>query len=106
MRFGLSEAEFKLLEDLVLTPIKKKQIKIYVFGSRATGKHHQFSDIDLLLVPTSSQSLTGAELGKIKEDIEESRFPIKVDLVPIQDLAESYKESVMSQMVECNNSPI
>ena len=100
MRFGLSEADFQTLQNLVLTPIRKKQIKIFIFGSRATGRHHQFSDIDLLLVPMSAQNLTGAELSKIKEDIEESRFPIKVDLVLMQDLAESYKASVLAQMLE------
>ena len=100
MKFGLSESDFKLLTDLVITPIKNKSAKIYVFGSRANGKNHKFSDIDLLIEPTASEVIKISELSKIKEQIEESRFPIKVDIVLMQDLAESYKSRVLMERIE------
>jgi predicted nucleotidyltransferase len=100
MKFGLNPTEFELLEKLVINPLKEKSVKVFAFGSRATSKNHPFSDIDLLLEPDESNHLDSSTLSKIKEAIEESRFPIKVDFVLIDDLAESYRERVMNERVE------
>lgn len=98
MKFGLSDENFNILTNLVIEPLKKQNAKVYIFGSRATGKHHPFSDIDILVDPQNS--IVKISTAKIMEDIEESRFPIKVDLVEISNLVENYKSNVFKQMVE------
>ena len=100
MKFGLSDIEFGVLRQLVILPLKRLSVRIYVFGSRSTGRHHPFSDIDLLLVPHGLTGLSPSDLSSIKEAIEESTFPIKVDFVLMEDLAASYKERVMGEMIE------
>lgn len=97
MKYGLSESDFKILQDLVLDPLKKMNVDVYVFGSRATGKHHPFSDIDLLLAP--KEKIPAIEFSRIKELIEESRFPIKVDFVLLDELAKSYREQVLRERI-------
>jgi predicted nucleotidyltransferase len=98
LSFGLSDLEHKILNDLVLQPLKKQGGRIFIFGSRATGKHHPFSDVDLLL--EACDHLTSSELAKVKEAIEESRFPFKVDIVLAGELATSYKTRVDGEKIE------
>lgn len=100
MIYGLSESDYSTLTNLVIDPLKRLQVRVYVFGSRAKGTNHPFSDIDLLLVPSTNSSLSVASLSQIKETIEESRFPIKVDFVLLEDLAESYREHVLLEKIE------
>lgn len=104
MKFGLSDKHWKILNELVLQPLKKDQVRIWIFGSRARGDHQKYSDIDLLYeFPSDSydnQNLYLKKISKIKEDIEESTFPIKVDLVDIHELASSYKDSIFSEKIE------
>jgi predicted nucleotidyltransferase len=99
MTFGLNPQEFELLNRLVLLPLKNAGLSVYVFGSRAVGKHHKFSDIDLLWENTSQRELSKGFIEGIKEKIEDSKFPIKVDLVESTRLAASYRETVEKQKV-------
>lgn len=100
MRFGLKESDFQLVQDLVVAPLKKKGAQIFVFGSRARGQHHQFSDLDLFYIEAPATPVSGLELSNIRELLEESNLPVKVDLVNWCDLAESYKNSADRDKVE------
>jgi len=65
--------------------------KIYLFGSRATGKASPFSDIDIAV--ESIDPIDG-KLSEIRYTIEESTIPFKVDLV---DLAKApYLKEIIS----------
>lgn len=100
MTFGLSKDEFEVLNGIVIEPLKKMSCRVFIFGSRATGTNHPFSDVDLLFEPTTIGQPTTSALGLIKEAIEESRFPIKVDLVCSDDLAKSYRDRVFAERIE------
>ena len=98
MKFGLTEAQYLLLIQLVALPIEKVGGKIWIFGTRARGDHKQFSDIDLLIeLPKDISS--SRLMGAVKDDLENSRLPFKVDLVQVQDLAESYRAGVLAERV-------
>jgi predicted nucleotidyltransferase len=87
--------------DSDLTIIKKAlgiHIKIaWLFGSRAKGTQQKYSDIDLLLDPDYDLNLQ--DLAKIRDYLEESPLPFKVDLVLRSQLAASYIDSIMSERV-------
>jgi predicted nucleotidyltransferase len=100
MKWGLKDSDLGTLEALVLKPLKSAGYKVYLFGSRARGSHHEFSDVDLLLIPPGSVSNSPTRLSEIQEAIEESRFPVKVDFVIDQHLAKSYRENVDMEKVE------
>ncbi|MFP5458000.1 MAG: nucleotidyltransferase family protein, partial [Bacteriovoracia bacterium] len=61
----------------------------WCFGSRARGNHREFSDLDLMV---ESDSDLSREIAQLKEIFEESRLPIKVDLVDLASFAHSYRE--------------
>ena len=89
MRFGLSDEHWKLVEQLALAPLRKAGAKTWVFGSRARGDNQKFSDLDLLI----SGSIADSLLSQIREALEESCLPVRVDLVVEHELAESYRSS-------------
>jgi len=92
--FGLSNEQFEILKKIVIDPLKKEGARVFVYGSRARGKHHEFSDIDILFEEVDGRAIDPIVLSKIKEEIEESHLAIAVDLVNSKDLAESYRAQV------------
>lgn len=96
MKFGMSDEQFETLNRLVIKPLKNQGAEVFIFGSRVSGKHHPYSDVDLLY--KSIRPLPPGLLAEIKEAIEESRFPFTVDLVAEDELASSYRASVIPQM--------
>jgi uncharacterized protein len=95
LRFGLEARQWLLIENILVKPLKEKGVKIWVFGSRVTGTHQKFSDIDVLL----EGHIPALILSEIKERLEESSLPIKVDIVELRDLAESYRAQILSERV-------
>ena len=98
MSFGLSLPQFALLEKLVLMPLKQAGARVWVFGSRATGEYHRFSDIDLLYEFPDNTNLS--LIAKITEAIEESALSIEVDLVDMNHLSTTYQERIIKQLIE------
>ena len=96
---GLSETEFQFLNEKLLLPLKKHGAQVFLFGSRATGKHQKFSDIDLLYVDNERQPLTGPFIYTLLSEIEDSNFPYKIDLVKDLELAVSYRANVDNQKI-------
>jgi len=98
LNFGLSSKQFELLDTLVFKKLKQAGARVWVFGSRATGEQHQFSDIDVLYEHPKGINLS--LIAKIKEAAEESALSIEVDLVNSSDLSNAYKERIMKQRIE------
>jgi uncharacterized protein len=93
MKYGLNDQQFAMLLDLVINPLKVTGATVWIFGSRARGDYKPFSDIDLMYELPKGLSLPTGFISQIKEKIEESRFPYKIDLVDAQDMAQSYREN-------------
>lgn len=100
MKFGLSEQQFEILNEILIQPLKKKNAKVYIFGSRARGKHHPFSDVDILFEESSDVLISDVELSRIKEALEDSRLSVKVDIVNSKNLAKSFVETVTKEKIE------
>ena len=98
MRFGLSARDWKIIEDVLVSPIKMHGGRVWIFGSRARGSHRAFSDLDVLF--SVSTPLPSGELYLIKTALEESNLPMKVDLVDERDLAEAYRAQILAERIE------
>lgn len=98
MKFGLEERHWALIERLVLDDLRVHGAQIWVFGSRARGDYRPFSDLDLLY--HTKQPLSLATIGAIAQRLEDSHLPIKVDLVSWDDLAQSYRPSVLKDRIQ------
>ncbi len=99
MKFGLKDSEFGFLQQHLIGPLKSSGFRVYIFGSRATGKNHPFSDVDILIEGEVSME-TSLKLGFIKEFFEESNFPYKIDLVVEKDLAQNYRPGVIKERIQ------
>lgn len=94
MKFGLTPTQYQLLQNLLIDPLQKNKAKVYVFGSRARGTQHPFSDIDILYEENPEYPIEDDKISLIKEALEDSNLPFKVDLVNAKYLAASYRPSV------------
>lgn len=96
MMYGLAQKEYQFLLEKVIMPLTTKSCQVYLYGSRARGEHHKFSDVDLMVHEAEDHR---ALIGNIQEEIQSSNFPYKVDLVLFEDFAESYKENYFKDRV-------
>lgn len=100
MRFGLTESELKFVDEAVVQILKQHKARIFLFGSRANGKHRKFSDIDLLFWEDPQFPIPSTLISQILTHLEDSNFAYKVDLVRDSELASSYREQVNREKIE------
>jgi predicted nucleotidyltransferase len=98
MNFGLNESDFKLVNELVFKPLKNNGCQVWVFGSRARGDFHKYSDLDIVF--KSDSKMENNILTNIKDKLEESRLNIKIDIVNIDELAKSYIPKMLQERIE------
>ena len=82
------------------------QYEVWAFGSRATGKAKQYSDLDLAVITQAPLSLQVS--GALADDFAESDLPFKVDVVDWATTSASFREIierdkvVMQQVIKAN----
>jgi uncharacterized protein len=74
--------------------LKNYPYSFYVFGSRATGKEKEFSDLDLCFWDNIPQS----ERLQLEEAFEESDLPFTVDLVHLPSCDPGFQKSILKTM--------
>ncbi len=74
-KFGLEISTIEKINSIFLKHPKVN--KVILYGSRAKGNYHQGSDIDLTLI---GSTLTTSDLLRMKNDLDDSMLPYKVDL--------------------------
>ena len=70
--------------------LKKYPYTFYIYGSRATGKNRKYSDLDLCYreeIPTKI-------ILDIKEDLDESDIPFRIDLVYWNDMPKDFQKLI------------
>lgn len=80
---ALSESQLRTVQGIVgrLLPAAK----VWIFGSRATGRARPFSDLDLLV--TEPQRLSWSQRAALRDAFEASDLPFRVDVVEASGLA-------------------
>lgn len=96
--FGLSPKNFKILENIAITPLANLGAEVWIFGSRARRDNQPYSDIDILF--EIKKDLPVGFLATIRMELEDSNLPIKVDLVNRNDLAESYCAQIEKEKIK------
>jgi predicted nucleotidyltransferase len=72
---GLTEQQLQTIHD-ILRPWAHKIAGVGLFGSRATGRHRPYSDIDLILYGEVEEG----DIDRLHTLFEESALPMKVDV--------------------------
>ena len=68
---------------------------IYLFGSRATGQHHDRSDIDIAL--DAGKPLDRLDVGEVRDMLSASNIPYSFDIVDLHNVGEDLKKDIYTQ---------
>ncbi len=90
-------------QDLLVKIIQKylPKSKIYLFGSQATNKATDASDIDLAL--DNATPVPFNIMMSILAEIDETVIPVKIDLVDLNGVAESFKQVILREGIVWKN---
>ncbi|MEY2656215.1 MAG: hypothetical protein RLZZ524_3243 [Pseudomonadota bacterium] len=91
----LREDERRQVRDLIGRVVPDAEV--WVFGSRATGRLHRGSDLDLLF--TRPARLTWQQRADLRDAFEASALPFCIDLVEQDSLAAAYLDRVLAERV-------
>jgi predicted nucleotidyltransferase len=70
----------------------------FIFGSRAQNTNRKYSDLDLGILGKASVSIS--KIAHIKNDLEESNLPYRVDLIDFTTVTDKFKNSAMRKVIE------
>lgn len=94
----MEERHKKILWDI----LKKYPYTFYAFGSRVTGKHRRFSDLDLFL----NEPIKVIDSVNLEEDLGESDLPFTVDVVNKEYCKEDFIKSIKNTLAEVNKKTL
>ena len=84
------------LKKIVLDELKSQNIKIFMFGSRARRDNYIGSDVDIGLIPESK--IDSSKISLLKEKIDNSNIPYKVQIVNFKEVSERFKNEAMKDI--------
>ena len=96
MVHGLSGEE--VLDIVKSIRLHLPKSKIFAFGSRVTGTHRKYSDLDIALDMGSPIDL--AILTGIKERLSQSNLAILVDIVDYRSVSHDFKSIIEQHKIE------
>lgn len=73
--------------------------KVYVFGSRVTGKAKKYSDLDLA-IDKQGMPLSLSERACLEEAFQESYLPYKVDLLDWNSASKEFKAYIDQDKID------
>ena len=82
----------KAVRRLLLNRLQRYNVKIYLFGSMARGDARRASDIDVAILPIDR--LPDSALSEIREELENSRIPYRVELVDLSKASDRFSSHV------------
>jgi predicted nucleotidyltransferase len=90
-------AEHRRLVLNILRANLPQSTKVWVFGSRATGKARRYSDLDLAI--DAGRLLTLDKIAELTEAFSDSDLPYKVDLVDWHNIDDRWRPTIMAERV-------
>ena len=90
-------AEHRRLVLNILRANLPKSTKVWVFGSRATGRARRYSDLDLAI--DAGRPLTLDEIAGLAEAFSDSDLPYKVDLADWRNMDGRWQQTIMAERV-------
>jgi len=97
------EANPRILQSvrkLIAEVLGPHHIPVYLFGSWAQGKPGVASDIDVAVDP--STPLPAGTLAKLRERLEESHIPYRVEVVDLSQTDHSFRAQILRSGIPWN----
>lgn len=89
--------DLETARQIVLERLRGYRVKIYLFGSQASGKARRYSDIDVAVLPL--ETIPGHVLSDVHEALEESNILYDVDVVNLSEVDEKFRQRVLKEGV-------
>ena len=90
------------LKAILLEELSGFDSEVYLFGSAASGRFSKASDIDIAI--EGCGKLPAGKLARIRERIEQSNVPYRVEVVLLDEVSEAFRERVRSEGIQWNGS--
>ncbi len=104
-RGAMLSADERRLTLSILGATLPPATKVWVFGSRATGRARQFSDLDLVI--DCGRPLTLEESARLADAFSDSDLPYKVDIVDWHGIGDRFRAAVAGERVPlCDMAPV
>ena len=99
--FGLEDRYLKFIKDGLVLFFPSSDTKFYVFGSRSSGKYHQYSDVDIA-IDDHGLKIDPALIVKVSSYFENSTFPYEVDIIDLNNISDNFKSIILDDLSELN----
>jgi predicted nucleotidyltransferase len=96
----MKELESKYIAELkkiILDFFRNKRVKVFLFGSRAREEEYPASDVDIGIIPLSDSEI--GQITLLKERIENSNIPYKVDIVNLNEVSDDFKKEILKEAI-------
>lgn len=93
-----SDHDIQQIRQIIHGRLAKYPVRIFLFGSHATGQARPASDVDVAVLPEIE--LPSGLLSEVREDLEQSNILYNVDLVDISKTDEVFRQRVLAEGVE------
>ena len=92
----LTPKQLDIIKNILSSKLDPELYSVFIFGSRATGLHEEYSDIDLGIEGKPLDAKTKIEL---EEAFEESDLPFSVDLVDFSTVNNKFRQIAKQQII-------
>lgn len=89
-------------KNIIWNIIKKYPYTFYAFGSRTTGKHQQFSDLDIFI----NEPVIQRDFSDLIDAFKESNLPFTVDIVVRAHCKTDFYERIKKDFVLLNEQTL
>jgi predicted nucleotidyltransferase len=94
------DLEPRYLEELVrIVKAHLPHGRLGFFGSRVMGKARKTSDVDIALITADGSEISEQTMIRLKEALEDSTLPMRVDVIDWQTTAAGFKAKVEKDLV-------
>lgn len=86
----------QLIKDTIRKYLPDESYKIFIFGSRAEKTNRKWSDVDVGI--EGPKGIPWGIIENIKEELENSRIPYRVDVVDFKQASDSFRKVAGSKI--------
>jgi predicted nucleotidyltransferase len=98
---GGNRDDLEAARRIVVKFLGSQRARLFLFGSRARGDARRASDIDVALLPEAP--LISGTLARIREALEESHIPYRVEVIDLSTVGEAFRRRVLAEGVPWND---